>query len=81
MKIGPIEKDIPLAPARARYPLHEMQVGDSFLVEFSQEEYKKVRGGIDAAIYRARHEWGYEFATRTIKNDETGRSMRIWRTK
>ena len=42
---------------------------------------EKVRGGIDAAIYRARHEWGYEFATRTIKNDETGRSMRVWRTK
>ncbi len=83
MKIGPIEKDVSLPPW-AKYPFAEMEVGDSFLIEFQEDDYLRVRRNVDGAIFQARRRektQGRNFATRVVKQGTVKIGIRVWRTE
>ena len=74
-----IEKGIP-APLsaemaiRRRYPLAEMQSGDSFLVPLNGESREVVRQRLTQACAYANRKWGFKLCTR--KTDD---GIRVWR--
>ncbi len=76
MKQFKVEKDVPFIPYR-KYPLGDMEVGDSFLVPFTDlQHYKDPRSGIYSAIsYYAKRNGG-KFACRKVKE-----GIRVWRRK
>jgi len=63
-----IDKNAPLPAPRVKWPFHEMEVGDSFLIPAGQE--KACRSS--AWTYGKKH--GMKFAVRTEK-----KGVRIWR--
>lgn len=66
-----IEKGIPMPDRRPKYPLQEMEVGDSF--ELSDEaDPRKLRG----SVYQYGRRYGRDFSV--IKTGEE--SYRVWRT-
>ena len=72
-----IEKNIPIPEFKTtmKYPLLDMEIGDSFIVPLSEQ--KSVRGNISRIKKLVE---GYNFITRTVGNrGKSGRAVRIWR--
>jgi len=65
-----IDKTVPLPPPRWKWPFHEMEVGDSFLIPVGWEKTCRA----SAWAYGKKH--GMRFAMRTEK-----KGTRIWRTE
>ncbi len=77
-----VEKGIPVPPRTGggdttkKYPLSDLEVGDSFFVEGSYEKTKSAQ--VRASQYGAAH--GLKFTTRSVaENGVLG--MRIWRVE
>ena len=73
-----VEKGIPVPRTQVtmRWPLKEMQVGDSFPIP------KGKRGVVAAHASRAGRDTGKMFTVRTIKDEKTGKKeVRCWRVK
>lgn len=73
-----IEKDIPIPPRRAsgrrpKYPLREMEIGDSFKVECAYGEEMRTRMAIRGCFKRHRDR---KFETRIAEG-----AVRVWRVK
>ena len=66
-----IDKNIPFPRMRGKYPLHNMEIGDSFLVNDGRS-MKSVSGAIFVAARRA----GISIACRTVPE-----GIRVWRIK
>ena len=77
-----VEKNIPIPPTvtvygrRSRFPLSELNSGDSFMVPFTDSSPEAIKKSLLGAIrnYRSRHGKNIYFATRVYK---TG--IRCWR--
>ena len=72
-----IEKDIPI-PRRAalcKYPLYDMEIGDSFVIPLSE------KAPLRNALYRAHKSGrGFRFITRTVNGrGRAGKQVRVWR--
>lgn len=63
-----IEKDVPLPPKWVKYPLDQMEAGDSFLA--AEED----RARISAAINRYSKRSGKRFTCRKVDG-----GLRVWR--
>ena len=74
MKIGKIEKGVELPPRQwSKYPLNEMEVGDSVLITFSLNDGVGIYQSVKATASRLRpHK---KFTLRRVK----GQGVRIWR--
>ncbi len=73
-----IDKNIPL-PTK-KYPLEELEVGDSFFIPLTKGELQDIRNKINPAIARVKHATEKKFLTRkAIKNKIPG--IRVWRIK
>jgi hypothetical protein len=68
-----IEKDIPIASTRnkrpRKYPICEMQLGDSFLIP-----EKEIRGKMSACVHTAARYYKYKVTTRKVDD-----GIRVWR--
>lgn len=65
------DRNIPVPPlARDRWPLRQMQPGDSILITGSPETLQKVRG----VAWVTSHRLGWKFRTQTQEG-----GVRIWR--
>jgi hypothetical protein len=80
---GPIEKGIPIpkGPGRAekgqsKYPLADMEVGDSFLV--TEAKTSGFSGTFDNFRIRHPDKAAWRFSTRTVQH-EGQKAIRIWR--
>jgi hypothetical protein len=61
----------------SKYPLADMEVGDSFLFEMEKYDYKKrSRLASAVSIFAKRSEKGIKFSIRRI-----GEDVRVWRIK
>ena len=65
-----IDKDVPLPDDRPKYPLGEMEIGDSFLVE-NEPDPRKLRG----AVYQYGRRNGREYAVNKVGEE----AYRVWR--
>lgn len=68
-----IEKGVPFPAALAntrKYPLHEMEPGDSLFIP------NKTTSAISGSLIHARRTLGREFVSRTVEG-----GVRVWRTK
>lgn len=73
-----IEKDVPLPRQkrqRARYPLGEMEVGDSFFVPCSKAEADTVLKRVRAALWYHKKNGDKNFIVHAVKG-----GVRCWRT-
>lgn len=72
-----IEKNIPIPNhIMQKYPLHDLEIGDSFVVPMAQS--KNVRSAIGRIHSKDEN---LRFVTRTvIGRGRAGKQMRIWRT-
>jgi len=52
MKIGPIEKGVPYKRRDRKYPLSQMEVDDSFVVEFKPGDLQGARNRLSIAMWR-----------------------------
>lgn len=79
MKIGPIEKEVPIRRGEPfDWPLDEMQVGDSFLITAGEDEdLPLLRRRLSTATRRRERADNKKFCYRTINED----SIRCWRTE
>lgn len=71
-----IEKGIPVpakCAARIKYPLDQMQPGDSFSVPVVKSEATKLRNSLNSAI-KYRHGNGWKFLIRSVDS-----GLRVWR--
>ncbi len=64
-----IDKNIPPPPTRVRYPIANMEVGDSFLIP------NCLHGSISGRIAYSMKKHGYTFRTK-----KEGGGVRVWRT-
>lgn len=72
MKIGPIEKGIPLPPSRDKYNFGDLRAGDSIMFsEINAGTQQRIR--IAAHAYAKKHDW--KIATR----QEGKGALRVWR--
>ena len=76
-----IEKNVPLPSGRGgkvcRYPLGEMEIGDSFLVELEGRTIAALASRITASITAyCKAVPGKKFTTRRVNN---GTAIRVWR--
>ena len=79
MKVGPIEKNIPVWRHGLKYPIGEMEIGDSFFVETENDEtIRAVQRRIVPTILRHAKRLGVRVTTRTVK-DPSG--VRVWRVE
>ena len=71
-----IDKNVPIPNYNMhKYPLHELQVGDSFVVPLSEK--KHVRSAIGRAHIKNEN---LRFLTRTVSGrGRAGKQMRVWR--
>lgn len=77
MKIGEIEKDMPIIPRNPSfiYPFRKMEVNDSFLVKIEKgESFKQIRSRLGSVVLNMKRTHGLKFATRTVEE-----GIRIWR--
>ncbi len=68
-----IEKNIPVPrayAAREKYPFHQMEIGDSFVVPVD----RGVAASVACSWYKKKH--GMKFVTRKTKD---GKFVRVWR--
>lgn len=68
-----IEKNIPVPSphaAREKYPFHQMEIGDSFVVPVD----RRTAASAACTWYKKKH--GMRFVTRTT---EDGKFVRVWR--
>lgn len=72
-----IETDVPIPTyAKVRYPFKEMKVGESFYVPASDA------GSINGSLgYANKNKQGWEYTSRTIKENGVKVGVRVWRTK
>ncbi len=74
-----IEKDIPIPPrtrsVKFEYPFKEMEVGDSFIIDYSDKNYRKLYSSMKR--YRKFNE-GVKYTIRTFKDEN---HLRCWRIK
>jgi len=81
MKIGQIEKDIPLPSGRNAqlilYPFAEMEIGDSFLVDIENEKISTVRNRLTSRANHLKKRDGKIFSTRKMNNETSIRVYRI----
>lgn len=66
-----IDKGIPVKVSSSKYPLEEMEVGDSFLAPKNQ------RPSISTRMTMLKKTMGREYTSRTVSEDE----VRVWRVK
>ena len=76
-----IEKGIPIPSAslKNQYPFHDMSIGDSFFIPFSEKEEKRVRANLYVEIskyLRATKGEARSFITRSVKG-----GCRVWKVK
>jgi len=69
-----IEKNIPI-PTKNKYPLLDMEVGDSFFVSVEAGDLPKTRTRLNTAISR-KGNTGRAFITRSVDG-----GLRVWRTE
>ena len=72
-----IEKNIPipLTHKGCRFPLTEMEIGDSFLISLSKKAV--IRNAITRLQYKSKE---YRFVTRTVSGrGRLGKQLRVWR--
>ncbi len=85
MKIGKIEKDVPvpedvyLYDGRYKYGFENMEIGDSILIEFPYEEETRARRRISTAKHRASRKLGWKFYYRTVEKGASTIQIRMWR--
>lgn len=78
-----IEKNIPIPPSnhtRSKYPFADMEVGDSFLVEWdkirNKDRFQSYLAG-SSYMWRKRHDRNdWKFTTRATES-----GVRVWRVK
>ena len=70
-----IEKNIPIPEKRRTYPLDELDIGDSFLVQVPKEEIKSARNKLSASVSNA-SKTGSKFTVRVVDG-----GLRVWRTE
>lgn len=76
-----IDKDIPIPLAGSRngrdvkYPLRQLEIGDSFAIEGSGRE---VSGRLSAHIAHVSKKTGFKFTRRSVIEDGV-KKIRIWR--
>jgi len=63
-----IDKTVPFPAPRGKWPFHEMEVGDSFLIPAGREKAAK------ASAWTYGHKHGIRF---TVRQEKKG--VRIWR--
>ena len=79
MKVGPIEKNIPVWRHGLKYPIGEMEIGDSFFVEAENgETIRDVQKRIVPTILKHAQRLGIKTTIRTMK-DQNG--LRVWRVE
>jgi hypothetical protein len=74
-----IDKGVPIPPRQSpsKYPLRQMEVGDSFEVKFDPEEpYVRAKLRMGASLQRYRTLHGWKFTTRKTGPD----TIRVWRS-
>ncbi len=70
-----IEKNHPIPKGRAKYPLDQLEVGDSFFIpEVDKERHKNIR--IYVSGWARRSKTGMKFTTRAVDD-----GIRVWRTE
>jgi len=70
------DKNIPLPSAKAKYPLGEMEVGDSFAVPY--DNAPQLRSAATSAPKMNPSCQGMKFSTRTLK-EKGEKVLRVWR--
>ena len=82
-----IEADVPFASNRGgrgrkptAFPLHEMRVGNSFLIPCDIKDKKAVESWRRKLLVAKKRMEGGKWATGTT-NDERGQGVRVWRTE
>ena len=70
-----IDKGIPIPSRRNKYPLSQMEVGDSFLIKSGKLDAMKTRNRVASSITSYRRQ-GWNFTQRLVEN-----GIRIWRIK
>ena len=79
MKVGPIEKNIPIWRHGLKYPLGEMEIGDSFFVEAENDEtIRTVQRRIVPTLLKHARRLKVTITTRTMR-DQNG--VRVWRVE
>ncbi len=75
-----IDKEIPLPTKSKKYPLDQLNVGDSFFVSCNGEEPIRTRARIGPTMTRIYHATKKRFTSKLgIENGIAG--VRIWRVK
>lgn len=67
-----IESNIPLPPARGRYPFADMKVGDSIFIE--GKKTATVAGAAASFVHRTKRD--YKFSCRKVNG-----GTRVWRVR
>lgn len=66
-----IDKGVPIKVSSSKYPLEELEVGDSFVIP------KEQRRSVATRMTLVKNATGREFTSRTVSDTE----VRVWRTK
>lgn len=79
MKVGPIEKNIPVWKYSPKYPIGEMEIGDSFLAEpEAGEDLRILQNRMYPRLIKHARELRIRLVTRIMK-DQNG--VREWRVE
>jgi len=73
-----IEKGIPIP--RRKYPLDELEIGDSFFIPFNEEKPINVRARLSPTMARIKNATGKVFVSKKATKDGK-EGLRVWRSK
>jgi len=74
-----IEKNVPIPDSQKRYPLAEMEIGDSFLVPIVDNKYMATRNRLNPAFSKfKKSDSPRKYLT---KRTDDGNDIRVWRVE